>query len=140
MKQRSFFVLLAFILSGNTVMSANPELCDLQASDETHIVAQTPAHKIIFAARDDKISVNSPVGFEILLCNMPDDATLNKVDAIMPIHQHGMNYTPQISKLSANKFLAEPFIFHMPGNWQLQAIVIKNDDVFEFKKDFLLTP
>lgn len=95
---------------------------------------------IIFAPNDSTIGVNNSVSFEIFLCNMPANAELTNIDAIMPMHQHGMNYTPQIVKLSESHFVAEPFIFHMPGSWRLLAILNINDDVIEFKEDFLVLP
>lgn len=42
-----------------------------------------------------------------------------RVDARMPEHRHGMNYRPRISAAGSGRFLAEGFLFHMPGRWQL---------------------
>lgn len=44
-----------------------------------------------------------------------------KVDAIMPAHQHGMNYTPEISSIEPGIYQASGMFFHMPGIWELQV-------------------
>ena len=44
-----------------------------------------------------------------------------RVDAIMPAHQHGMNYTPTVTALGENLFEVDGMLFHMPGLWELQA-------------------
>ncbi|MBO6918438.1 MAG: hypothetical protein JJ858_08415 [Rhizobiaceae bacterium] len=44
-----------------------------------------------------------------------------KVDAIMPAHQHGMNYTPEISGIEPGIFQVLGMFFHMPGMWELQV-------------------
>lgn len=44
-----------------------------------------------------------------------------KVDAIMPAHQHGMNYTPEISGIEPGIYKISGMFFHMPGIWELQV-------------------
>lgn len=62
-----------------------------------------------------------------------------KIDAIMPAHQHGMNYTPQILELGDGKFQAASMFFHMPGIWQLQVsayhVSAENDKPILFTHD-----
>ncbi|HWS76148.1 MAG TPA: hypothetical protein VN324_13475 [Quisquiliibacterium sp.] len=41
------------------------------------------------------------------------------VDATMPEHRHGMNYTPQPSRLPDGRWRADGLVFHMPGRWAL---------------------
>ena len=50
----------------------------------------------------------------------PFDGTL-QVDANMPAHGHGMNFTPEVSSHSNGRFSADGFMFHMPGVWQIQV-------------------
>lgn len=58
---------------------------------------------------------------EVEVC--PADATLLKVDATMPEHQHGMNYRPSITRLANGHWRAEGLMFHMPGRWELRLDV-----------------
>jgi hypothetical protein len=41
------------------------------------------------------------------------------VDASMPEHRHGMNYTPEITRQNADSFRVDGLLFHMPGDWEL---------------------
>jgi cytochrome c peroxidase len=41
-----------------------------------------------------------------------------KVDAHMPEHRHGMNYTPEVKALAPGRWRAEGLMFHMPGKWE----------------------
>lgn len=135
------FLLIFLVLLGTqsvNAQEANP--CNSEITNEAHIVARKGDQAIIFAPKNSAIGVNNAVSLEIFLCNLPASSKITNIDAIMPMHQHGMNYTPQIVKLSESHFVAEPFIFHMPGNWQLLAILNTNGDVIEFKKDFLVRP
>lgn len=43
-----------------------------------------------------------------------------KVDAVMPAHQHGMNYTPKVSRSKLGVYQVSGMFFHMPGMWELQ--------------------
>ena len=40
------------------------------------------------------------------------------VSATMPAHKHGMNYLPTVKVSSPGRFLAEGYMFHMPGAWR----------------------
>ena len=67
-------------------------------------------------------ALSKPFNVDLYFCG--DENTLVervKIDAIMPAHQHGMNYTPQILYLGDGKFQATNMFFHMPGIWQLQV-------------------
>ncbi|MEN9317184.1 MAG: hypothetical protein RIS35_3577 [Pseudomonadota bacterium] len=41
------------------------------------------------------------------------------IDARMPEHRHGMNYTPSVVVTGPGRFAAEGLVFHMPGRWTL---------------------
>ncbi len=41
-----------------------------------------------------------------------------KVDAHMPEHRHGMNYTPTVKALGPGRWRAEGLMMHMPGRWE----------------------
>ena len=42
-----------------------------------------------------------------------------RVDAQMPEHRHGMNYTATVKDEGAGRYRAEGLMFHMPGRWEL---------------------
>ena len=75
------------------------------------------------------IKVSEPFSVNITVCS---DLPLVgvKIDATMPAHGHGMNYTPELTELNSSngsdeqpmgQYLAEGMVFHMPGEWQWQV-------------------
>ncbi|MFD0908138.1 hypothetical protein [Ruegeria arenilitoris] len=69
-----------------------------------------------------EIPLAKPFSVLISVCG---EATAHEmhVDAIMPAHQHGLNYAPEVSPLGDGKFRVDDLLFHMPGLWELQADV-----------------
>ena len=67
-------------------------------------------------------TISKPFDIDLYFCG---DAIENidrvKVDAIMPAHQHGMNYTPEISGIEPGIYRISGMFFHMPGMWELQV-------------------
>ena len=57
----------------------------------------------------------------------PATARLDRVDAAMPEHQHGMNYRPRLVDLGAGRWRAEGLMFHMAGRWELHFDVVEAD-------------
>jgi hypothetical protein len=55
----------------------------------------------------------------------PPTARLDRVDASMPEHQHGMNYRPRLIDLGAGRWRAEGLMFHMAGRWELRFDVVE---------------
>jgi hypothetical protein len=55
----------------------------------------------------------------------PPTARLDRVDAMMPEHQHGMNYRPRLVDLGAGRWRAEGLMFHMAGRWELRFDVVE---------------
>lgn len=58
-----------------------------------------------------------------------DDAEV-LVDAEMPHHGHGMNFTPVVRRQGGDTFVGEGLLFHMPGRWIL-AIDVGEDGIRE---------
>jgi len=67
-----------------------------------------------------KIAVGQPFALELAAC--PKTGTLVservKMDAHMPEHRHGMNYTTKVVPLGPGRFHSEGWLFHMPGRWE----------------------
>ena len=68
----------------------------------------------------EDIPLARPFSMRINVC---DDAEIEnlRVDALMPAHQHGMNYNPSVTALDNNVFEVNGMLFHMPGEWELQV-------------------
>jgi hypothetical protein len=67
------------------------------------------------------IAVGRLFAIQVWLC--PADATLARVDAVMPEHRHGMNYRPSLRALGDGRWRAEGLMFHMAGRWELRLDV-----------------
>jgi hypothetical protein len=67
------------------------------------------------------IDVGRPFVMEVQLC--PADAVLERADATMPEHRHGMNYRPSAKPLGDGRWRVEGMAFHMPGKWELRLDV-----------------
>ena len=68
----------------------------------------------------DKIPLAKPFVIHLTVCTDTEITGLD-LDAIMPVHQHGMNYRPTIAATGAGSYRVEGMLFHMPGHWELQV-------------------
>lgn len=67
------------------------------------------------------IAVGRHFALDLRVC--PADAVLERVDAVMPEHRHGMNYRPSVKALGDGRWRAEGLMFHMAGRWELRLDV-----------------
>lgn len=67
----------------------------------------------------DDMQLAQPFSVKVIVCGDKDIQKL-VVDAVMPAHQHSMNYTPTVVELGEGAFRVEGMLFHMPGVWEIQ--------------------
>lgn len=68
-------------------------------------------------------AISQPFGIDLYFCSDSDVSIERiKVDATMPAHQHGMNYTPEITRSDKGNFSVSGMFLHMPGIWRLEVI------------------
>ncbi len=78
----------------------------------------------------DEIPLAQPFSVLVSVCSETAVGQM-RVDAIMPAHQHGMNYTPKVTALDGGVFRIDDMLFHMPGLWELQIDVdVSGQSVF----------
>ena len=89
--------------------------------------AQATGASVAWRTVPAPIPVGRPFALEWVAC-AADGVRLGaaRVDAWMPDHRHGMNYTPTLAGTPPGPMRAEGLVMHMPGRWQL---------VFEFEAD-----
>ena len=86
-------------------------------------IVKMPSLKLILDSNN--IKLGQPFSFNVELCNNNKEQVVSKpdritADAIMPAHQHGMNYIPKINFNDATKgYEVSGFLFHMPGEWEI---------------------
>ena len=93
-----------------------------------------------FELPTETIKLGEPFSFKVSLCSKnnrkPDRVTAN---AIMPAHQHGMNYTPTVTfDEKSNRYVISDFLFHMPGEWEITVSSYLGDKVTHHVKTVLI--
>ena len=116
-------VLLAAILAASPAVAQTcPELPGaISVESERYVVA--------YRTRPDRIAVGRHFTMDIVVCPRTSGGSAPeslRVDAHMPEHKHGMNYRVTVTPAEGARYLAEGFLFHMPGRWEL---------VFELRAD-----
>ncbi len=91
--------------------------CDVPTSAVPFVAED--GHPPTLYAVIDEITVSRPFDMRLFVCT--DDIDTLRVDAIMPRHQHGMNYSPHVTHTGAGRFTVTGLVFHMPGLWQIQV-------------------
>ena len=117
---------LALLLAGLTAAAANAA-CPPVESDGSVIrkgdlaLAWRPLLTGQKAATSGRIPMAKHFALEVQICDKdtPSEAQLQKADATMPAHRHGMNYRPVIKPLGAGRYRVEGMMFHMAGQWEL---------------------
>ena len=74
----------------------------------------------VLAFRASPVAVATHFNLDVAACAKsggPPPAEL-KIDAHMPEHRHGMNYSPEVKALGPGRWRAEGLMFHMPGRWE----------------------
>ncbi|MEM8542029.1 MAG: FixH family protein [Pseudomonadota bacterium] len=117
------------------ILSAQPALaCQIPAgwqematevSTDLTVAAKIPAQPIKTGAR---------FSIDVMVCGETMKAAKVEMDATMPAHKHGMNYIPEVKKLSPEQFQATGMFFHMPGQWQV-TVDLKDENTQRFYLD-----
>jgi hypothetical protein len=73
-------------------------------------------------AEPERIAVGQPFELRVQLC--PATLRLQRVDAQMPDHRHGMNYRPSVTALGDGQWRVQGMLWHMAGRWELRLDVV----------------
>ena len=91
---------------------------------------------------DRAIEVGEPFSVMLTLCGGDLDAADVVLDATMPAHGHGMNYTPEHRVIAHDSDVIQVQVdglrLHMPGTWQWSVTMRKNDQRLQAYRDFQL--
>ena len=83
-------------------------------------VIETPNVRLVFAPDVWPIPVGQHFGLTLAACPKAGTPLITRmrVDALMPLHRHGMNYRSSVQSLGEGTFKAQGLMFHMPGRWR----------------------
>ena len=110
---RGCLILVAILMAG----PASAQTCaDLDGA----ATVESDRYVLAYRTKPDRIAVGQHFSMDLAVCpkgGQPVPENL-RVDAYMPEHRHGMNYRTTVKPADAGRFLAEGFMFHMPGRWE----------------------
>lgn len=108
-------ITLAGLLPG-TVLAASCEQAHFPAK------AAGKSATLSFKADPEPIRIGQHFSVDVLVCasdGSPFAGDLS-ANAVMPAHNHGMNYKPTVTPGKDGAFRIDGLMFHMPGKWQFQ--------------------
>jgi len=86
---------------------------------------ESPRYVLAFRTVPRDIPMGRHFSVEFAVCARPGAPAPEaiQVDAVMPEHGHGMNYRPSVKAVTAERYVAEGLMFHMPGRWDFRFSV-----------------
>ena len=67
-----------------------------------------------------EVPLAQPFSLQVMVCDATAVGSM-EIDAVMPAHQHGMNYTPDVTEMGGGVFSVDGMLFHMPGEWEVRV-------------------
>ena len=81
---------------------------------------ESDRYVVAYRTMPDRPVVGQHFSMDLVVCAKgarPAPESL-RIDAHMPEHRHGMNYRTTVKPADRGRYLAEGFMFHMPGRWE----------------------
>jgi hypothetical protein len=113
MKSVGLMLLVATVLPAAAACPPTPEQGQLLRSD---------AVTLAWRVEPAPLRVGQPFELRVQLC--PTTLRLQRVDAQMPEHRHGMNYRPSVTPLGEGLWRVQGMLWHMAGRWELKLDVV----------------
>jgi hypothetical protein len=114
-------VVLTTVLAGSppALAASGDAACRVEARLDGAQTIESARYQVAFYTRPERMVVGEHFTVELLVCPrgetpQPDSV---RVDAQMPEHRHGMNYTATVMPQGDGRYRAEGMLFHMPGRW-----------------------
>ncbi len=86
----------------------------------------------------NQLAVSEPFSATVRVCGEYSATPEVALDATMPAHGHGMNYTPEVQLVNANAsetvYRFDGLVMHMPGEWEWAVSVTADGDTETIKQ------
>lgn len=106
---------LAAIMPGPA--AADP--CASITEGAMRLAAEDGAGEVLAVPDPAPLRTGRQFALKLTLCGDTGGWSVRKVDAWMPLHQHGMNYRARVSAAEGEgRYRAEGMLLHMPGRWR----------------------
>ena len=91
-----------------------------------------------FRIKSPPLRVAQHFSMQFLLCHGETVLIIEgfKLDALMPLHGHGMNYKASIDWLDDGMVEASGMLFHMPGQWRVTVNLTYDGVARQTRLDF----
>src|SRR5258706_13834203 len=78
---------------------------------------ESERYLLAYRTQPDQPAVGQHFSMDLVVCAKGSQSAPEslRVDAHMPEHRHGMNYRTTVKPAAGGRYLAEGFLFHMPG-------------------------
>ena len=79
---------------------------------------ESDRYLVFYRTRPDRIAIGQHFAMDVVVCPRRDGNAAPeslRIDARMPEHRHGMNYSTTVKPGNGAGYIAEGFLFHMPG-------------------------
>jgi hypothetical protein len=115
-----FAVILLVVGAGAAViLPAAADACEVPAAFTPRARVEHSGVIVVYRTVPPTIEVGKHFSLDALVCAETGTPVLERVDATMPEHRHGMNYRATVGAKGPGRYVAEGLMFHMPGLWQL---------------------
>lgn len=109
-------------------LNSDAQVCGESAASVTTLDGE---HYRAMIETQNAIAVSQPFSAVVTVCGDGAEQVELQFDASMPAHGHGMNYTPEITRLQDgegwSRYQVDGLVLHMPGEWQW-AVALSSDD------------
>jgi hypothetical protein len=121
--RRIAHVLALALLATMPACTAHRGLRDAARTVDKGSVLESNGGEYVVTWRSEPAPLPLDESFDLVVHVRPREARAADltlaVDAVMPLHQHGMNVVPAIHALGDGSFRVEGMFFQMAGDWEL---------------------
>jgi len=111
----------AVIASACALLSAGPAFACGEKLGGPARTIESARYTVVYKSVPDPIETGRHFSLEFVVCPhgnaVAPDAV--RVDAVMPLHRHGMNYRSIVVASGGGSYRADGLMFHMPGRWDV---------------------
>lgn len=114
--------------------------CDAP-DNENSVVLEGERYKVVLRT-DETMEVSKPGTVHAVVCGEVSNISEFNLDASMPMHGHGTNYTPTVSVVeqseNSTNYSVDGVVLHMPGKWQWEVEIIDPKGSELLEQEFVL--
>jgi len=125
----------ALLIAGLCCAPKPVAACSLESSSQ---VTSADGVTLLYRVKSPPPALAQHFSLQFRVCRNDTNLTVErfKLDAVMPAHQHGMNYRARVKPLADGLIETSGLLFHMPGHWQVVVDFEYQGKMQQFKLDY----